>query len=307
VGIAVPTRYHAPEHFGGDSGAAMSFGKIGKLSVLGTLGTGAHSTILHVRREADGKQYALKVVPIDGPEEQKFLDQARHEFRVSEMLQHPNVIQVFTLEEQKDWLFRVKKAQLLMDYVNGQTLDRFPAMPIPKLVQVFKQTADAMVHMHRRGVYHADLKPNNLMLAKSGQVKVIDFGLAWVKGENKNRVQGTPEYMAPETGTRNMVNERTDIFNFGATMYRLVTLQKPPSSLPLAGALPMDAGTWQKMLKPVCEVSARCPKPLAELIEQCLAFSALERPERMSEVQGRLDRLADDLVKTPEDHLGEGE
>src|SRR5262245_44862148 len=80
----------------------MSFGKIGKVSVLGTLGTGAHSTILHVRREADGKQYALKVVNIDGPEEQKFLDQARHEFRVGEMLEHPNIIQVFALDEHKD-------------------------------------------------------------------------------------------------------------------------------------------------------------------------------------------------------------
>jgi serine/threonine protein kinase len=284
----------------------MSFGKIGKVSVLGTLGTGAHSTILHVRREADGKQYALKVVSIDGPEEQKFLEQARHEYRVASMLDHPNLLRIFTLEEQKNWLFRVKKAQLVMEYVNGQTLDRFPAMPIPKLLQVFKQTADAVVHMHRRGVYHADLKPNNLMLSKTGQVKVIDFGLAWVKGEDKGRVQGTPEYMAPETAARNMVNERTDIFNFGATMYRLVTLQKPPTVIQPAGSLPLDAGTWEKILKPVASLSPRCPKPLAELIEQCLSFSALQRPERMSEVQGRLDRLADELVK-PEDRLGADE
>ena len=59
-------------------------------------------------------------------------------------------------------------------------------------------------------------------------MKVIDYGLAWIKGEAKDRVQGTPEYMAPETVEHKLINERTDIYNFGATMYRLVTLQLPP-------------------------------------------------------------------------------
>jgi eukaryotic-like serine/threonine-protein kinase len=285
----------------------MSISKIGKFAVLGTLGTGAHSTILHVRRQEDGKQYALKVVPIDGPEEKKFLDQAQHEYRVASMLDHPNLLKVYALEEQKDWLFRVKKVQLLMEYVNGQTMDRFPALSIPKLCQVFLQTASALVHMHRRNVFHADLKPNNLMLSKAGQVKVIDFGLSWVKGEDKARIQGTPEYMAPETAARQLVNERTDIFNFGATMYRLVTLKKPPSILVPAGGLPLDEGTWEHTLKPVRELSQRCPTELAELIEQCLCFSAHKRPERMSEVQGRLDKLVEELVKTPEDRLDESE
>ena len=62
-------------------------------------------------------------------------------------------------------------------------------------------------------------------------MKVIDYGLAWIKGEPKDRVQGTPEYMAPETVEHKLINERTDIYNFGATMYRLVTLQLPPSGV----------------------------------------------------------------------------
>jgi serine/threonine protein kinase len=286
----------------------MSSGeRIGKVSVLGTLGSGAHSTILHVRRESDGKQYALKVVPINDPDEMKFLEQARHEFRVAGRLDHPGLVKIPILEETKDWLFRIKKVQLLMEFVNGKTLDQYPGLSIPKLVQVFEQVASALVHMHRHNVLHADLKPNNLMLNKSGKVKVIDFGLAWVKGEAKGRVQGTPEFMAPETGARGMVNERTDIFNLGATMYRLVTLQNPPSATPPAGGFPMDETTWGDMLKPVKDISSRCPKELAVLIEQCMSFNAHKRPERMSEVQGRLDHLVDELVKTPEDRLGESE
>ena len=56
--------------------------------------------------------------------------------------------------------------------------------------------------MHRRGVYHGDLKPSNIMVTEDGRVKLIDFGTAWIKGEDKNRVQGTPQYMAPESGDR---------------------------------------------------------------------------------------------------------
>src|SRR5262249_18746099 len=157
---------------------------------------------------------------------------------------------------------------------------------------------------HRRGVCHADLKPNNIMLSRTGDVRIIDFGLAWIKGQNKERVQGTPEYMAPEQARNSMVNERTDIYNFGATMYRLTTWRPPPT--PIAGdnaGLPIDAKTFQKLLKPVQEFNTEAPPELCELIHQCLEFNANKRPERMSEVQNVLDRLADELTRGSKDRL----
>ena len=239
----------------------MSDMQIGKFTVVGTLGTGAHSKILHVRRAADGKNYALKVVPIDGPDDQKFLDQAEHEFRVAQMLDHPNLIKVYALETVKDWMFRVRKAHLLIEYVNGKTLDACPRIPLPMLVQVFERVADGMVHMHRRGVYHSDLKPNNILLSRAGDVKIIDFGLARIKGEIKDRVQGTPEYIAPEQAKHKMVNERTDIYNFGATMYRMLTFRLPPCvvSDDEDGGLPIDGKIWRNLFKPVDEFNAQAP------------------------------------------------
>jgi serine/threonine protein kinase len=279
--------------------------RIGKFQILGTLGKGAHSTILHVRRSADSKQYALKVVPIHGSGELKFLEQAQHEFRVARMLDHPNLLHVYALETPRDWLFRIRKVHMLLEYVNGQTLDKFPRIPMPKLVQVFERVAAALTHMHRRGVYHADLKPNNVLLSHSGVVKVIDFGLAWIKGQDKGRIQGTPEYMAPEQVHRGLVNESTDIFNFGATMYRLVTWRNPPTLMdPGAGlSVKVDAEMWKTMLKPVEECNAEAPRALAELIHRCLAYSANERPERMSEVKEALTHQVKKLVRAPEDRL----
>ena len=109
------------------------------------------------------------------------------------------------------------------------------------------------------------------MLGRGLTVKIIDYGLAWIKGEPKDRVQGTPEYMAPETATNKLVNERTDIYNFGAMMYRLVTFRLPPSAVP-EGGLEVDKKTFKSMLKPVGELNPLAPQgavrpdpPLPEL------------------------------------------
>jgi serine/threonine protein kinase len=207
------------------------------------------------------------------------------------------------LETPRDWLFRVKKAHVLIEYVNGKTLDTVKGLSIPRLVQVFTRIAEGLVHMHRRGVFHADLKPNNLMLSKSAEVKIIDYGLAWIKGAAKDRVQGTPEYMAPEQGRDHIVNERTDIYNFGATMYRLLTWRLPPSTISVTDGLPIDKKLFRSLLKPVEELVPQAPPALCGLIHRCLEYNATKRPERVSEIQGALDHLAEELVLKPEDRL----
>lgn len=272
----------------------MSVDKIGKFQVLNTLGTGANSSILHIRRDADRKEYALKIVPIEEEEDKKYLEQARHELRIAQMLNHPNVLKVHALEIEKDWLMRPKKVKLLLEYVDGNTLDKMKLLNIPKLLRVFEKVASGLVHMHKQGVIHADLKPNNIMLGSRMTVKIIDFGLCWVKGEPKSRLQGTPEYMAPETGLHKMVNERTDIYNFGATMYRVVTMKLPPSTMPQIDGYQIPESEYEQMLKPVNEINRGAPQGLCDLIHRCLSYNAMKRPERMSEVQGILDQLADE-------------
>jgi serine/threonine protein kinase len=273
---------------------------IGKYTVVGTLGKGAHSTILHVRRAADSREYALKIVTLDQPGDEKFLDQAKHEFRVAQKLNHPNLIKIYCLELKRNLLFKAKKAEVLIEYVNGKTLDAIP-VALDQLVIVFAQVAAGLAHMHRQGVFHADLKPNNILYGKRGEVKIIDYGLAWIKGEPKDRVQGTPEYMAPETGRSKVINERTDIYNFGATMYRITTLKLPPSAMPGTDSLRVGAKAFTAMLTPVRELNKAVPTRLCDLIHGCLNFDAEKRPTRMGEVLDELKQIADDLG-TPISH-----
>jgi serine/threonine protein kinase len=275
----------------------MSDFRIGDFQVIGTLGTGAHSTILQVRRAADSKLYALKVVQIDSSEDKKFFDQAEHEFEVAGKLNHANLLRFYAFETVKDWLWRVKKVHLLSEYVNGKTLDQCPRLTMPRLLQIFRAVSDGMVHMHRRQVCHGDLKPNNIMLSKTGEVKIIDFGLARLKDEVVSRIQGTPEYIAPEQFKHKMINERTDIYNLGATMYRLASFQLPPPVFSEEdGNVALDAKMFARLYKPVEELSPKMPPEFAKLINQCLSYEANKRPERMSEIQGTLDRLCDKYV-----------
>jgi serine/threonine protein kinase len=264
---------------------------IGSYQILGTLGKGAHSTILHIRRKADSREYALKLVAIGDADEQKYLDQARHEFRVAQMLGHPNLIKIYCLVLKRNWLFRVRKAEVLIEYVNGKTLDTIP-IPQDQLASVFAQVAAGLAHMHRRGVFHGDLKPNNILYGKRGEVKIIDYGLAWIKGEPKDRVQGTPEYMAPETVRSKVINERTDIYNFGATMYRLTTMKLPPCALVTGDTLKVGAKAFATMLTPVSELNKAAPKALCDIIHWCLAYDADKRPERMGIVLDELKQIA---------------
>ncbi len=274
----------------------MVIDKIGRFTILGTLGSGAHSSILHVRRADDDREYALKMVSIDSKDDAKYLEQAKHEFRVGQMLDHPNLVKVYAFETEGGWFSGAKKAKLLIEYVRGKTMDVLPLQRMAKLARIFERIADGLTHMHKQGVYHADMKPNNLILERGTRVKVLDYGLAWVKGEPKDRVQGTPEYMAPETVSHKLINERTDIYNFGATMYRLVTLALPPCWATGADALPMDNKIFKEHLKPVKTANPMVPDGLADLIHKCLQPNATKRPERMSQVQGTLDQLADEAA-----------
>jgi serine/threonine protein kinase len=279
---------------------------IGSFQILGTLGTGAHSTILHIRRTADSTQYALKVVPITTPDDLKFLDQAEHEFQIAQKLDHPNLIKIFSLETERTWMLRIRKVKLLIEYVNGKTLDvMIPRPPISRLIQIFVRVAAGLAHMHRRYIFHADLKPNNIIVSRTGDVKIFDFGLARVRGERRGRVQGTPEYMAPEQARRGIVNELTDIYNFGATMYRSVTGRLPPVVVAEGSELAMDAKLSAHLLQPVNECNREAPPELCEIIHRCLSYDPNKRPERAGDIHSLLDDLANKI--SPEDPLEEWE
>jgi eukaryotic-like serine/threonine-protein kinase len=256
--------------------------------VVGPLGTGAGSTILQIAdRTRGGKKFALKVVKRQDSDDDIYITQAQSEYEAAQKLNHPSIARIYDCRIKRSLLFKVVSVELLMEYVDGKTLDEVEAPTMAQLVLIFNQVAEALVHMHRRGVYHGDLKPGNIMIAKDGKVKLIDFGTAWLKGEAKNRIQGTPQYMAPESATEKMVDERTDIYNFGATMYRMFTGRYAnPGSTPRTGD-----NLKLKVPAPI-QLNPNLPGTLNETILACIQMSPEKRPAGMFEVQQQLAAVA---------------
>ncbi|MFO0947631.1 MAG: serine/threonine-protein kinase [Planctomycetota bacterium] len=268
--------------------------EIGSYDELEILGKGAGSTIHRIRRHADGREYALKVIEIHVADDRKYYDQALHEFEIASQLRHRNIRIVHAFEKQQK-LFRLSGAHVLMEYVQGKPLNWTAKPSVVELLRIFFRVADGLAHMHGRDFYHADIKPENIVANSDGDVKIIDLGLAWKRGEDKDRVQGTLEFLAPEQAIRKMVNDKTDIFNFGATMYRMFTGNPIPSQLrdPLASEL---AGV-DKFVRPISPEHPRVPEDLDHLIRQCVRHAPDDRPDSMVEVRDRLQRIGKRLKK----------
>ncbi|MDG3005192.1 serine/threonine protein kinase [Paludisphaera mucosa] len=257
-----------------------------KYRVVSPLGSGAGSTILQIADKNGGKRYALKVVSKHEPEDEIYIDQAKTEYAAAQKLNHPAIAKVYDLKLKKSW-FKVVGADLLLEYVDGKTLDEIEAPELSQLVLMFSQVASALAHMHRRGVYHGDLKPSNIMLTKAGQVKLIDFGTAWVRGQDKNRVQGTPQYIAPEQAAEKVVNERTDVYNLGATMYRMFTGRFAQPDIPKAGS--------ERKLPAVNKINPRVLSKLNNLVLACLDLNPEKRPAGMFEIRETISAVIKEM------------
>jgi serine/threonine-protein kinase len=268
-----------------------------RFEVQGELGQGAGSRILHIR-DPDGMQhYAMKVVVRRSADDEKYLDQAKHEFDVATRFDHPSLLKAYDIRVIRKW-FREREVRTLLEYVNGQTVEQLKEFAVPLVAVIFAEVAAAASYMHSRGVFHADLKPNNIMVSKSGQVKVIDFGLAWLRGQKKDRVQGTPGYLAPEQMQDRVVNASTDIFNLGATIYRVLTGRMASGGMVGAGGkfVPSHA-----TLTPAHEVNPTVPQTLSDLLGRCCATKPHHRPSSMSEVAESLSQVTRDLGATIDD------
>ncbi len=272
------------------SHASQSAVKLSEMQfrVVKSLGTGAGSSVFQINDIKKGGYYALKIVKRQEAEDEIYIAQALQEAEVGPKLNHPSIMKIYDHRVKRAW-FKIATVELLMEYIDGRTLDELEMPERGQLVLMFANVASALHHMHRRGVYHGDLKPGNIMLSKAGEVKVIDFGTAWIKGQEKNRIQGTPQYMAPEQAKDRVVNEKTDLFNLGATMYRMFTGHHANLS-----GVPGDEGAIgpRSKIRPPIKLDPKIPGTLNETIMACLNANPDARPAGAYEVEAQLQAVA---------------
>ena len=182
--------------------------------IVSRLGEGAGSTLYVVCDPQTGQLYALKHVIRKTDKAIRFIEQLQNEFEMSRAFRHPVLRKCIDLKINKKLLGGITEAGLVLELVDGTPLDQQPLLPVPRVIDVFTQVASGMASLHHLRLVHCDLKPSNIMTCPDGQVKLIDFGQTCKNGTVKERVQGTPDFIAPEQVRLKAVEQRTDIFNF---------------------------------------------------------------------------------------------
>jgi serine/threonine protein kinase/tetratricopeptide (TPR) repeat protein len=208
--------------------------------ILGKIGGGGMGVVYEAEDVRLGRHVALKFVPDNLLGDRKSLDRFEREARASSRLNHPNVCTIHDIEDNDGHPF------IVMEKLEGESLkQRMQGKPLEldQLLDIAVQVVEALEAFHAKGIIHRDIKPGNLFLTHSGQVKILDFGLAKLSHDRGvaasedapyedsltaiGVVPGTAVYMSPEQARSEELDPRSDLFSFGVVLYEMATGKKP--------------------------------------------------------------------------------
>src|SRR6267154_4578178 len=202
---------------------------ISHYKILEKLGEGGMGIVYKAQDTKLDRIVALKFLPqhltANDAEKARFLQEAR----AAATLNHPHVCTIYRIDEHEGQQF------IEMEYVDGQTLrKKIPLQKLDDVLYYALQIGEALSEAHKKGIVHRDVKAENIMVNANNQIKVMDFGLAKLKGSLKltrtSSTVGTLAYMAPEQIQGGEVDQRSDIFSFGVVLFEMLT-----GSLPFRG------------------------------------------------------------------------
>ncbi len=267
------------------------------MRVLSEVGRGAASVIYLVQDPKSKQIWALKHVQKRSPKEQRFLDQAEMEHKIACSISHESIRKIPKIIK-KGSLLNTRELFLVMEFVDGVSLHEERPERMDQLVDVFRQTAHGLAQMHDAGFVHADMKPHNVIVAPDFNgggltAKVIDLGQSCKVGTIKERIQGTPDYIAPEQVRRGQITQKTDIYNFGATMYWVLTGRNIPTAMGLKNDALTNSIDESRIEPPVPvrQINPEVPERLETLVLECVRVRPEDRPANMHVVADRLDLI----------------
>lgn len=244
-----------------------------RYQVVKELGRGGMGVVYLAKDVTLGRQVAYKVLPQEMKKYPEIVANFIREAKNLAQLNHPYIVSIYDAGEYMGSYY------IVMEYVEGEDLKSLISrgasrVPLRIGIEIFKQLAQALDYAHSKKVIHRDIKPSNIMWTENQVIKVMDFGLAALLEEVKSGrtlVSGTPLYMSPEQCLAKPLDNRTDIYSAGATMYEL-----------FAGAPPFTDGdiNYQQIHtppRPVKEKNPAIPDELNRIILKCLSKDPVQR------------------------------
>lgn len=205
--------------------------QFGRYAVIERIGSGGMGEVFRGRHVDLGREVAIKLLKKVGGEaiSPALAERFRREAEISARLDHPAVVRVHDVGSHPLGMYMV------MDLVDGEPLDQLlgagPLAP-ERALELARQVADALAEAHAAGIVHRDIKPQNIMVDRRGAARLLDFGIAALKGADHDLTRtgaliGTPKYMSPEQLGSSKVDARSDIWSLGVVLYEMLTGEQP--------------------------------------------------------------------------------
>lgn len=268
-----------------------------RYKIVTELGKGGMGKVYRAIDQKIDEEIAIKLIKPEIAADKQTIERFGNELKMARKIAHRNVCKMYYLGEEKGAQF------ITMEYVPGEDLKSMIRMSgqlsTGMTIKVAKQVCDGLTEAHRLGVIHRDLKPNNIMIDKSGEARIMDFGIARLlkaKGITGAGIMiGTPEYMSPEQVEGKEIDQRSDIYSLGVILYEMTT-----GRVPFEGDTPFTIGMKHKGEIPQAPINlnAQIPEDLNSLILKCLQKEKDQRYQSAGEVRSELEKIEQGLPTT---------
>jgi urea transport system substrate-binding protein len=269
--------------------------------VRGVLGRGGMGTVYKAEHRLLERPVVLKVIRPELVDNADAVQRFQREARLAARLAHPHVVAVYEAEE-----FGTSQ-MLVMEFIEGVNLAQLVAqrglLPVAEACELVRQAAIGLEYIHTQGLVHRDVKPHNLLVSPAGQVKILDLGLAALKGGQKaagelttgRHFLGTADFAAPEQWESSRdVDIRADIYSLGCTLYYLLAGETPFPSKKYSTLMQQMWAHSQAPLPPIRELRPDVPEEIAAVLAQMLAKNSDERFDCPGEVAAALAPFTQD-------------